>query len=129
MQEEGADPDILETLMEDMEVLGRLQLVFKSDQEYPATAVQRERELACSSTTGNEVGRLVLLDCKEGTRRLRRNAYQTSKGSTWHGGERGTSRDRIDQGADGRVGGQHQASNRAEHANDDVQGEPYGNHH
>ena len=47
MQEEGADPDILETLMEDMEVMGRLHLVFKSDQEYPATAVQRERERAC----------------------------------------------------------------------------------
>ena len=124
MQEEGADPDILETLMEDMEVMGRLHLVFKSDQEYPATAVQRERELACSSTTRNEVGKLVLLDCKEGPRRLRRNAHQTS-----HGGERGTSRDRIDQGADGRVGGQHQASNRAEHASDDVQGDPYGNHH
>ena len=38
----GADPDILDTLMEDIEVLGHRQIVFKSDQQNPVKAVQRE---------------------------------------------------------------------------------------
>ena len=38
----GADRDILETLMEDIEVLGHMQIVFKSDQANPVKAVQRE---------------------------------------------------------------------------------------
>ena len=58
----GAGPDILETLMEDIDVLGHRQIVFKSDQGNPVTAVQRSR----ASTTGNEVGKRskVPLDSK-----------------------------------------------------------------
>ena len=38
----GAGPDFLETLMDDIEVLRHRQIVFKSDQENPVKAVQRE---------------------------------------------------------------------------------------
>ena len=38
----GAELDILETLMEDTEVLGQRQAVFKSDQENPVEAIKRE---------------------------------------------------------------------------------------
>ena len=38
----GADPDIVETEMEDIEVLGRRQIVFRSGQDNPGKAVQRE---------------------------------------------------------------------------------------
>ena len=36
-----ADPDILETLMEDVEALGHKQVVFSSDEENPVKAAQR----------------------------------------------------------------------------------------
>ena len=54
MQEKGADPDILETLTEDTEVLGRLQLRV---QERPKVSSydSAERKLACSSTTGKKL--------------------------------------------------------------------------
>ena len=38
----GAEKDILATLMEDIEVLGHRHVVFKSDQENPVEANQRE---------------------------------------------------------------------------------------
>ena len=38
-REKDHDPDILETLMEDIEVLGHRQIVFKSDQENPVESV------------------------------------------------------------------------------------------
>ena len=44
-EKQGADPDILETLMEDMEVLDHRQIVFMSDQENPVKAVQRALQL------------------------------------------------------------------------------------
>ena len=41
---EGADPDVPHTLVEEIEVSGHRQRVFKSDQENPVKAVQRELE-------------------------------------------------------------------------------------
>ena len=38
----GADPDILEALMEDIEVLCQRQVLLNGDQENPVKAVQRE---------------------------------------------------------------------------------------
>ena len=50
----GADPVILETLMEDIEVLDHRQIVSKSDQENPVKAVSSTR--VCSSASTDEIG-------------------------------------------------------------------------
>ena len=38
----GADPDIVKTLMEDIEELGHRQIVFKNDHENPVEAAARQ---------------------------------------------------------------------------------------
>ena len=42
VKRKGADPDVIEMVISDLEVLGHRQIVFKSDQENPVKAVQRE---------------------------------------------------------------------------------------
>ena len=46
-----------------------------------------------------------------------------------HGGKRSAAHDWVDQDADGRTGGQHQASNITEHTADNVHGEPRSKPH
>ena len=42
VRRKGPDPDVIEQVMSDIEVLGHRQIIFKSDQENPAKALQRE---------------------------------------------------------------------------------------
>ena len=82
----GADADMLGTLMEDIEVLGHIQIVFKWDQENSVKAVQRERELA--------------------VRRPEMKLKKQSKVSfigTRHSGKRSAARDWVDEGAERRT--------------------------
>ena len=74
-ERKGADSDTVESLMEDIKVLGRRHIVFCSDQDNP---VKAER---------NEIG----------------EEPKVSVSSKRSGGER-AARDWVDQGADGRTG-------------------------
>ena len=42
VKRKGADPEVLEMILADIEVLGHRRIIFKSDQENPAKALQRE---------------------------------------------------------------------------------------
>ena len=80
----GADPDILKTLMEDIEVLGQRQIVFKSDQENLAKAVQRE------------------LAARRPEMKLE-NSPKYHSAAKRHGGKCSAASDWVDESADGRT--------------------------